>query len=180
MRLFYVMLAIIVILALLLMNKYTTLSRSLNDAVNPRVEKPLYPSLPWYMSGGGRYPGHGRVGLYPEECPPGDDRITQQLMFLPPSLEHTTPLKNILVWPGGQDWGVVGEGREEFIRQECPVNTCTIAMGRGWQVPSLAMLGEADLVLFSGHFIEPSFNKTTRQIWLLSLLGKICPHIIRA
>ena len=134
------------------------------------------PSLPWYMKGGTLRPENMRVnstGLYPEDSP-GKDRITEQLMFLPPATKDTAKvkLKKILLWNGLSSWGGVRSGRGEFLAQECPVNTCSITTTRD-------RAGQADLILFKDHFFLPSFKRPPSQIWMVFMLGKILkPTII--
>ena len=126
--------------------------------------------LPWYMKSGKLRPKNMRVnntGLYPEENP-GKDRITDQLMFLPPASKDSAKvnLKKILLWNGLSSWGGVRSGRGEFLAQECPVNTCTITTTRD-------RAGQADLILFKDHFFLPSFKRPPSQIWMVFMLGKI-------
>ena len=133
------------------------------------------PSLPWYMKGGTIRPENMRMnntGLYPEENP-GKDRITDQLMFLPPASKASAKvnLKKILLWNGLSSWGGVRSGRGEFLAQECPVNTCTIITTRD-------RAGQADLILFKDHFFLPSFKRPPSQIWMVFMLGKIQQTLI--
>ena len=140
--------------------------RTTNSDLVPKVP----PSLPWYMKGGTLHPENMRVnstGLYPEDNP-GKDRITDQLMFLPPVTKDTAKvkLKKILLWNGLSSWGGVRSGRGEFLAQECPVNTCSITTTRD-------RAGQADLILFKDHFFLPSFKRPPSQIWMVFMLGKI-------
>ena len=79
-----------------------------------KPEVKLYPSRPWYLSGGSIRPEHvivnssgdRNIKLFPEESS-GKDRITDQLMFLPPAgdipdnqEDASLPLKKILMWNG--------------------------------------------------------------------------------
>jgi hypothetical protein len=140
----------------------------------------LFPSRPWYLSRGAIRPEHGIVNssgdrtieLFPEESS-GRDRITDQLMFLPPAgdipdnqEDASLPLKKILMWNGVSSWGGVRPGRGEFIKQECPVSTCAIVMDRG-------QAEQADMVLFKDHFSLPSFKRPLSQIWMIFMLGEI-------
>ena len=140
----------------------------------------MFPSRPWYLSGGAIRPSHvmmNRTGhrtshLFPEESP-GQDRITEQLMFLPPATEipsnqedASLPLKKILMWNGVSSWGGVRPGRGEFIKQECPVSTCAIVTGRD-------QAEQVDMVLFKDHFNLPTFKRPQSQIWIIFMLGKM-------
>ena len=87
----------------------------------------MFPSRPWYLSGGAVRPDHVLMNrtshvlmnrtsprtshLFPEESP-GQDRITEQLMFLPPAGEIPSnqedarvTLKKILIWNTASSWG---------------------------------------------------------------------------
>ena len=140
----------------------------------------MFPSRPWYLSGGAIRPSHvmmNRTGhrtshLFPEESP-GQDRITEQLMFLPPATEipsnqedASLPLKKILMWNGVSSWGGVRPGRGEFIKQECPVSTCAIVTSRD-------QAEHVDMVLFKDHFNLPTFKRPQSQIWIIFMLGKM-------
>ena len=134
-------------------------------AKSDKIEEPAdVSSRPWYMRGGTLLPMvGGSRGLLPEDSP-GEDRITNQLMFLPPNPRQG--VKNILVWSGLSSWGGVRPGRGVFLAQECPVNTCSITTTR-------AKADLADLVLFKDHFFLPSFHRPASQIWMVFMLGKI-------
>ena len=138
------------------------------------------PSLPWYLHHGAILPthvivnstGHRTIKLFPEESP-GKDRITDQLMFLPPEgeipsneEEASVPLKSILMWNGVSSWGGVRPGRGEFIKQECPVSTCAIVTDR-------SQAEQQDMVLFKDHFSTPSFKRSDSQIWMIYMLGEL-------
>ena len=112
------------------------------------------------------------IRLFPEDSP-GKDRITDQLMFLPPAgdIPHnqedaSLPLKKILMWNGVSSWGGVRPGRGEFIKQECPVSMCAIVTDRG-------QAEQMDMVLFKDHFNLPSFKRPISQIWMIFMLGEI-------
>ena len=116
--------------------------------------------------------GHRTSHLFPEESP-GQDRITEQLMFLPPAGEMPSnqedaslPLKKILMWNGVSSWGGVRPGRGEFIKQECPVSTCAIVTNRD-------QAENVDMVLFKDHFNLPTFKRPQSQIWTIFMLGKM-------
>jgi len=150
------------------------------EIVTTEAVNDMFPSLPWFLSGGTVRPTHVAVNstghmagrLFPEEHP-GTDRITDQLMFLPPSgdipsnqEDVSVPLKTILMWNGLSSWGKVRPGRGEFIKQECPVSTCAIVTDR-------SQAEQSDMVLFKDHFSLPQFKRPTSQIWMIFMLE--CP-----
>ncbi len=76
------------------------------------------------------------VALHPEDAP-GHDRISDQLMFVPPKdsfpSDPDSPdarLKKILLWNGINSWGGLKPGRGVFIKEQCPVSTCAIVSNR--------------------------------------------------
>jgi len=76
------------------------------------------------------------VALYPKDAP-GQDRIIDQLMFIPPKdtlpEDQASPnvkLKKILLWNGVNSWGGIKPGRGVFIKEQCPVSTCAIQSNR--------------------------------------------------
>ena len=112
------------------------------------------------------------IRLFPEDSP-GKDRITDQLMFLPPAVgipdnqeNASLPLKKILMLNGVSSWGGVRPGRGEFIKQECPVSTCAIFTDK-------EQADQADMVLFKDHFNLPSFKRPLSQIWMIFMIGEI-------
>ncbi|XP_046614305.1 glycoprotein 3-alpha-L-fucosyltransferase A isoform X1 [Neodiprion virginianus] len=127
---------------------------------------------PWYMKDGHRLPhpaprirrsGKRVARLWPEEDPM-EDRITNQLMYVPPEYNKTSAeqkLKKILVTNG---MGEAKPGREIFQKLGCPVDTCTILRSK----PE-----EADLILFKDHVSHPG-SRPQNQIWMLYFLE--CPY----
>ncbi|KFM64182.1 Glycoprotein 3-alpha-L-fucosyltransferase A, partial [Stegodyphus mimosarum] len=92
-------------------------------------------------------------------------------MYVPPgyaAFRNATraPLKRILLYFGRKGWSDLPMGREVFIRDQCPVDTCEITV-------DLKKAVTADLILFKDKFISPTHQRSPRQIWLLFLLE--CP-----
>jgi len=150
--------------------------------MNPTyLDIPIDINKPWYMIGGQLCPknsvinttaGTRNIQIFPEEVP-GEDRIPDQLMYLPPAgtlpenqEEPSAPLKKILLWNGASSWGGLKPGRGVFLKEKCPVSTCVLSSTR-------AEAESADLVLFKDHFSMPKFKRPSSQLWMLYLLE--CP-----
>ncbi|XP_031834464.1 glycoprotein 3-alpha-L-fucosyltransferase A isoform X1 [Nomia melanderi] len=141
----------------------TTLSRNAIDALDPSRR-------PWYMKGGIRRPypalksnrtGRRLARLWPEEDA-YDDRVTNQLMFVPHNYNKTEhSLKKIMV-PHGMPEAKVGP--DIFLRHHCPVNTCTIVR----EDPA-----DADLILFKDYVTHVG-RRSPKQVWMLYFLE--CPY----
>jgi glycoprotein 3-alpha-L-fucosyltransferase len=116
--------------------------------------------LPWFMSGGKQWPlprakipksGRRMALLWPEEAP-GSDRITNQLMFEPPTPSAGESsgqrLKNMLLYYGLGSWFPLKPGRNMFRNARCPVNTCTITLDQNQTT-------EADAIVYHHRFAQP-------------------------
>ncbi|XP_050680289.1 glycoprotein 3-alpha-L-fucosyltransferase A-like [Leptidea sinapis] len=123
-------------------------------------------SRPWYMSGGENRNTHHdpHAKIFPEDSP-GDDRITEQLLYTLPE-DEDIPVKKILLPNGLSTWGVSG-GRTEFLRNKCPVDRCTLT-GDTREAAS------ADAILFKDHHTPLNINRSPNQIWILYYLE--CPY----
>jgi hypothetical protein len=130
---------------------------------------------PWYMSGGTRRPlpavksrksGRRMALLWPEEDP-GSDRITNQLMFVPPSpsagQSNGQRLKKILMYFGLGSWFPLKPGRDMFREARCPVDTCTITLDQ-------KQTADADAILYHDRFAHPGHPRPPKQVRRLSLL----------
>ena len=167
-------------------------TENVSDLVQGESNKLLIPPpvrRPWYMKDGNVTPTHdyneestnetARIArLFPEKYL-NHDRITHQLNFLPLNYTRYKDLnpavKKILLWNGpeleeGFKEGVYGKvegihfltGRELFIKEKCPVNTCSISSRQD-------DAQQADLVLFKDEFKRPNFRRPRNQIWLVYL-----------
>lgn len=95
------------------------------------------PAKPWFMKDGYIRPNpHDKVysslAVWPEEDP-DNDRIANQLMYLPPDYESITnrkKLKKIYLFYGRGGWTPrdLPMGQARFLRDNCPVNTCELSM----------------------------------------------------
>lgn len=103
--------------------------------------------------------------LWPDKERYDDDRILNQLKFTSgaqqPSDGKTVPFKKILVYSGVGGWGIK-RGQQQFIDQECRVNTCEIT-------ESKADAETADAVLLQ-HPTKPWTTRPPHQVWILFML----------
>ncbi|GLH12276.1 Glycoprotein 3-alpha-L-fucosyltransferase A [Gryllus bimaculatus] len=93
----------------------------------------------------------------PEPAPPGDA----------PAPQAAQRLKKILIYNGLSSWASIKPGRDAFLRQKCPVDTCTITANK-------AEAADADLILYKDHFVNPGVPRPPRQVWVLYFLE--CPY----
>jgi len=130
---------------------------------------------PWYMSGGTRWPlpaakspksGRRMALLWPEEDA-GSDRITNQLMFVPPSPSADESsghrLKKLLFYYGLGRWFPLKPGREMFRDARCPVDTCTITLNQ-------TQTADADAIVYYNRLAQPDHPRPPRQVRGLHLL----------
>jgi hypothetical protein len=131
------------------------------------------------MPGGTQWPlpaakspisGRRMALLWPEEDP-GSDRITNQLMFVPPSSPagdlSGQRLKKILFYYGLGRYIPLKLGRDMFREARCPVDTCSITLDQRQTI-------DADAILYYGRFAHPRHPRPPRQVrsfHLLSLRG---------
>lgn len=97
------------------------------------------------------------------------DRITNQLMFVPPNYEQTLEIqkhKTILLYNGLGPWNVK-KGRETFTNLKCPVYTCNITANR-------ETVHTADLVMYKDYFIPAGVVRPPKQLYMLYFLE--CPY----
>jgi len=130
---------------------------------------------PWYMSGGTLWPLPAAKNpkcrrlmalLWPEEDS-GSDRITNQLMFVPPSLSanesSSQKLKKILMYYGLGSWFPLKPGRDMFREAPCPVDTCTLTLDK-------KQTTDADAIVYHDRFEQPRHPRPPRQVRYLQLL----------
>lgn len=160
--------------------EYTEDSRNTIEPSNADDSSSAYntaASKPWYFAGGKRQPRPARKSrktrkrvakLFPHEDV-WSDRITNQLMFVPPNYEETLESrkhKTILLYNGLGPWNVK-PGRETFTNLKCPVYTCNITANR-------AVAHTADLVLYKDYFIPTGVARSPKQLYMLYFLE--CPY----
>jgi glycoprotein 3-alpha-L-fucosyltransferase len=129
---------------------------------------------PWYMSGGTLRPlpaaksliSVGRMALLWPEEDPGSDRITSQIMFVPPSFSAGDSsgqnLKKILFYYGLGIWIPVKPGRDMFRDARCPVDTCTITLDQ-------KQSRDIDSIVYHDRFGQPRRPRPPRQVRRLQL-----------
>ncbi|KAJ6633793.1 Glycoprotein 3-alpha-L-fucosyltransferase A, partial [Pseudolycoriella hygida] len=124
--------------------------------------------LPWYFAGGKRYPKpatesqkmHKRVAKLLVFEDPYSDRISNQLMFVPPNYEKilkSGKLKTVLLY---NNWNME-EDRDVFT--ECPVSTCQLTTDRDEAI-------NADLILYKDIFVPTYVPRSPNQIFMIYYL----------
>lgn len=178
----------------LLGNKQNEFSIANSEKADSKKVEKLLEKL-WFFENGTKFPKPAKIGsktrLMPNEAV-DDDRIVNQLMFVPPNYEEIKKkgkLKNILLYDGFLHWNIkmsnVGDdgnrkivvtfrfnkllmfsGRSLFTNSKCPVDTCKVTSDR-------AQLNSSDLVIFKS-FSGSQASKNPRQLFMLYLLES--PH----
>lgn len=98
------------------------------------------------------------TNLFPDPSNVYNDRIIQQLSFSPPEAPNNQDhLKVILAFSGT---GGVPEGREQFEKDKCTVDTCHITSDVRWA-------HKADAVLFNFDPGPDTWDKPSHQVWVL-------------
>lgn len=136
------------------------------------LSEPSLETLPWFMKGPVRPSKQyaHQLAIWPEE-EPGDDRIVNQLMYIPPDYDEDQfvprgklPLKKILLFNGKKSWGSLPLGRVQFIEDKCPVSACEVVFNK-------YEISKADAVLFKDRFSWPDQGRPkSNQIWIPFLL----------
>jgi glycoprotein 3-alpha-L-fucosyltransferase len=127
------------------------------------------------MSGGTRRPlpaakspksGRRMALLWPEEDS-GSDRITNQLMFVPPSFSagesSVQRLKKILFYYGLGSWFPLKPGRDMFREARCPVDACIITLDQ-------KQTADVDAIVYHHRFAQPDHPRPPKQVRGLHLL----------
>ncbi|CAG0880199.1 unnamed protein product [Darwinula stevensoni] len=126
--------------------------------------------LPWFFRNGSSRTFSGTLGaqsLFPSPEGRQEDRIVKQLMYSEKQEaeeeEGKKKLKTILLYHGG--WSGIQLGRRQFLKQQCPVNTCSLTTKK---------TGPVDAVLFKDHVPrKEDILRPPGQLWILYLLE--CP-----
>jgi glycoprotein 3-alpha-L-fucosyltransferase len=123
---------------------------------------------PWFMANGTKRPTSimSKLSLWPEES--SDDRIVNQLMYLPIDYNQTkvNKLKKILLYFGRGGWNDLAMGQTKFLADNCPVNTCSLTANQ-------AEAQFVDAIFFKDRFHWPKHRRWINQVWILFLLE--CP-----
>lgn len=94
--------------------------------------------------------------VWPEEYL-DDDRVEEQLMFVPTRYEYNDALmKKILLYNNFNSWMVDG-GQIEFFSKNCPVNRCIITKKKS-EGPIV------DAIVFRNEYSRPNHRKTYNQV----------------
>jgi hypothetical protein len=95
----------------------------------------------WFLTNGSLRPDpllSKNLAIWPNEGDPNDDRIVNQLMFVPLGYsQRNSKLKKIYVTANDNDWDT-SPGRKQF--NKCPVNSC--------QLVNESFAQNADLIFF--------------------------------
>ncbi len=105
----------------------------------------------------------GQQSVWPSPGKPWDDRIVEQLRYLPHGTFQHDRLRTILVY---SSLGTTPAGREKFLRDKCPVDECTLTTDVKW-------ISQADAIVFPydpGVEVLSWPRRPAHQIWILSLL----------
>lgn len=108
------------------------------------------------------------LSVYPSFDHYSEDRIVQQLKFVPPSVRkyqeagEPVPVKKILVYGGLSGWQIPS-GRKLFEEQECKVRDCELTEDR-------SHIQDADVVLFQYTPGVPGMKRPPSQVWVMFLL----------
>lgn len=135
----------------------------------------------WFMKDGYRRPERAKTDrstnrrkarLWPDEDE--GDRIVQQLMYVPPDYpdqedRNKTKWKKILLYNGIHNWKPLRVGRESFLLDNCPVDTCEVTIDR-------SQADSSDAILFRDHIGQYAdvAARPAGQVWILYLLE--CPY----
>ncbi|CAH1723483.1 unnamed protein product [Aphis gossypii] len=158
----------------------TLKSQSLNENADRVIKwntfkKSRLPILPWYFKDGTEMPNKAEVDpitevrisrLWPEENK-DNDRVEEQLMFIPPNYQdENAPIKKILLFSGIENW-MVDEGQSEFLSNDCPVNRCIISK-------NIRHFPSMDVIIFREEFFDPyietGLKRSSKQIWIFFFL----------
>lgn len=98
--------------------------------------------------------------LWPEENK-DNDRVEEQLMFIPPNYQdENAPIKKILLFSGIENW-MVDEGQSEFLSNDCPVNRCIISK-------NIRHFPSMDVIIFREEFFDPyietGLKRSSKQV----------------
>lgn len=130
----------------------------------------VFDEIPWYLKEGKLYPEPATISnvtdirdakLLPYEDA-GNDRILNQLMFVPPDydlIKKSGKFKTILLY-NMPYWWQNSEGDYEFKNLSCPVDTCKITLDKNER-------GTADMVLFYDQYVHANITRQAHQIYAI-------------
>ncbi|XP_026844829.1 glycoprotein 3-alpha-L-fucosyltransferase A-like [Drosophila persimilis] len=127
--------------------------------------------LPWFFKKGKYYPPPSRAynnhslqnqrdapKLLPHQDP-HKDRIVNQLMYVPhdyAKIKASGRLKTILLYNGRRTWNVK-KGRDLFLKDKCPVDTCEVTDDMG-------LAHTADMILYKNLYVPTKKLSSAREI----------------
>ena len=124
---------------------------------------------PWYFTNGTRFPKPATISaktgirdakLLPHEDP-GNDRIVNQMMFIPPNYDPSRRkeiMKTIFVPLGLPPWWKLKDGDSAFAN--CPVDACIIT-------GDLKARENADMVMFRQDYIPSNATRPPKQLYAM-------------
>ena len=125
---------------------------------------------PWYLENGTRYPEPATISrktgirdakLLPDEDP-GNDRILNQMMFIPPNYDlivKSKKVKTILAYNGFVYWWNIKNDENVFKTFNCPVHTCRLTKNQTERQT-------ADLVLYD-RYTHTKRKRPPNQLYAL-------------
>lgn len=126
---------------------------------------------PWFFKNGTTYPEPAKISqktgirdakLLSEEDP-GNDRILNQLMFVPPnynSIVKSKKVKIILAYYDSLFWWKPKLDGNIFQKLKCPVDTCRITTNK-------SEIEIADLVFFYNGYEPVKYKRPSKQIYAI-------------
>lgn len=130
-------------------------------------EKVIY-RLPWYFKNGKKRPkpSDKRESMFPFEDP-ASDRIQNQLMFIPENYDNMKQKGNKVIFlvNGAENWEGVS-GQDVFLKNRCPVYSCTITDDRSF-------LTTANLLLYKDVLKYQIKHSEIDQIHMLYILESV-------
>ena len=126
---------------------------------------------PWYFTNGTRFPKPATISaktgirdakLLPHEDP-GNDRIVNQMMFVPPNYDPSRRkeiMKTIYVPLRLPSWWRIKRGDSAFVDSKCPVDAC-----RFTDDPKERK--NANLVLFNNNYLHSNETRPPKQLYAI-------------
>ena len=145
------------------MDQLDSLPREGPTGRQPRTKQEWVFRIPWpnFMKVHWRAAKEEKLRVWPSGWNETDDRILNQLQFIPDSFRNTSELKTILVYTGLP--ASIRRGQQQFLFDKCAVDKCSLITDKK-QGP------KADVVLWQQSIQKPSWKKPPNQVWVLYFL----------